>query len=164
MSTESCRTCGAPTVFLGTYNGQREQFDVEPVTNPAAPESVRWYVSRTRGAVPATVAQRPVGEPFLMRHTCRLTREGVGDKELQAHSIAHSTGPRVPELELVEGYAYSYRWPTSWAHVVRDEMTLCGARSVLVHLTEAERRRLETMPVCPGCAARFRAHQDRRRA
>lgn len=164
MTAEACRTCSAPTVLLETYNGQRERFDVEPVTNPAAPDSVRWYISRSRGAVPATVVARPRDEPFLMRHTCRLTREGVGDKELEAHTIAHSPGPQVPDLALVDGYTYSYRWPTSWAHIVANDMTLCGARSVLLHLTEAERRRLEHMRVCPQCIARYRGHRERRRA
>lgn len=164
MNTVECTTCGAPTMFLRTYNGQREQFDREPVTNLLAPDSVRWYVSHQRGAVPATVVARPAAEPFLMRHTCRLTRHGTGDSRLEPFAVAQSDSPRTPDLPLADDYHYSYRWPSSWAHVVHGATTLCGARSVLQDLSAAERRRLEQMPVCPACIDRYRVRVARGRA
>ncbi|HEY8720804.1 hypothetical protein [Pengzhenrongella sp.] len=160
MDSKTCPECGATTFWASTYNGMRRQFDATPVQNPRAPEQVRWYLSRARGAVPATIALRPATEPFLMLHFCRATRVGTGEKALSGFEIAKSTGPRVPDVVLDAQFSYSYRWVSNWAHIVRGLRTLCGAR-VLERLSEAELGRLAQMPVCPKCLARYPARLRR---
>ena len=154
MATTLCKECGAQIVWLDMYNALRKPSDADPVTNPEAPPSVRWYITRQRGAVPATMVERPKEEPFLKLHTCRRTRVGFGDTAFAAHTIANSKGPLVPDVGLDERFSYSYRWPTSWAHIALGPLTLCGAR---VHdlISDAERRRLQQMHVCPKCLERY---------
>jgi len=160
MPTETCDRCGGPTLTLTTYNGQRLRFDAVAVTSLDAPDTVRWYVSRSRGAVPATIATRPRDVPYLVRHQCRVTRDSAAETALQRFTIATSTGPRVPDVPLRTGFRYAYRWPSSWAHVVELDVGMCGAH-VLDLTTDAERRRLEHMPVCPRCLQRYRARGER---
>jgi len=151
---QTCPQCGIETLSLTTFNGLAQTFDLDPVVNPDAPDTVRWYVSRKRGAVPATLVSRPDGEPFLMVHECRQSRQGAGDPVLTRFEIAHEDGPRVRELPLESPFTYQYRWPPSYAHVVIGGLTLCGAR-VRELDTERERERLQQMHVCPTCQARY---------
>ena len=151
----ACGICGAQVVTLRTYRGDTSTFDAVAETAEEVPLGRRWYVSKSRGAVPASMEPaREPGAPFLILHSCGATRRGTGEPEMEEHTIANSTGPTVAEITLESAFGVSYRWPGSWAHITLEAHSLCGAR-VLKSLSEAERRRTPGMKACPDCLERY---------
>lgn len=164
-----CSACGQPVIHLTLYNGQRRLFDAQPHDGATTTRAERWFLSASRGAVPQDLAlDVPPGADYLTLHRCINARVGYAEPDIAAdRAIARSKGTRVVDLPLVDPHhEYTYRWPSSWAHIARTPFqTICGSRMPEGRRTKPrERERLRSMPVCPTCIERYRRFVELRRA
>lgn len=171
---EPCTRCHVPVVSLECFDGRERLFTAAALTNPDVPESERWYVHKERGAVHGGLVRLPDDEPYLTRHMCHLTRVGtgasprpeVGRFDVAAEIAQREFEPQTHEIVLtIPGRVYSYRYPSSWAHIVAgaDSYGLCGDKVLDPDsMTERELARLEGMRVCPRCRARNTRHETAR--
>jgi hypothetical protein len=171
---ELCTRCQVPVVRLECFDGRERLFTAAALSNPDVPESERWYVHKERGAVHGGLVRLPGDEPYLTRHMCRLTRVGTGASsrpeagrfDVAAEIAQRAFEPQTQEIALtIPGRVYSYRYPSSWAHIVAgaDAHGLCGDKVLDPDsMSERELARLEGMRVCPRCRARNARHEAAR--
>lgn len=160
-----CKICGERVRHLQVYNGHMRAFEAEirdPANSNLEPR-FRWYLSRKRGAVPGDlVLGRDMStEPFMTLHRCKSARLGAIEwanpdaNSRDPLTIARRTGPFVRDTPLDSPRAaWSYRWPSSWAHISMHHpyQALCGARLPDgVRTSPRERERLRGMPCCQPC-------------
>lgn len=161
-----CRNCTALVVWLPIYNGHSRPFDPTVYADGTHDVAERWYVRRDPVvAVSADVAGSTVkpGSAYLVEHHCTGSRRGgmiPGEEEPANTKLdrARRDGPFVRDLPLQDPYCtYTYRWPSSWAHIVHHGYTaICGARMHSpVRTRPDERERLKGMPVCPDCKTTY---------
>ena len=173
-ATSACASCGTPVKWLRIYNGALRPF--APEVRPGGTENVtraeRWFFVRGRGLVPSSVLNDPEldARDYLVVHHC-VDFQTLFSKDQEARMSQHETinkpGPRPPDLPLDQYHEYTYRWPTSWAHIVGDYryVALCGdrmpeGRRELPH----ERERMKRLPVCTTCYSRFESRRGRPRS
>ncbi|WP_125778366.1 hypothetical protein [Antribacter gilvus] len=178
MRTE-CRDCGAPILMLPLYNGHTRPFDPTPYAAGTHVLTERWYVLKNPlRAAPEHVAGSsvPTGAEYLILHVCppslRVAHVGqiLGRESGNVNTaldIARRDGPFVGDSPLTDPQcAYTYRWPTSWAHIVHHGYTaLCGARMPDgVRTRPRDRDHMKTMPVCPSCTSAYARYEATREA
>jgi hypothetical protein len=162
-----CRDCSAKVIWLPLYNGHTRPFDPTVYTAGTHDVAERWYIRRDPlMAVPEDIAGSsvPPGSDYLIEHRCTGRRQGVwtvGGEENPSNTPldrARREGPFVRDHPL-QGtrFVYTYRWPSSWAHIVeRGYTAICGARMHgEIRTKPRERSHLKDMPVCPDCARRY---------
>lgn len=171
MERAVCRRCGVETLRLTCFDGVVRPFHVRESTNQDVDPAQRWYISRHRGAVSGADVTRPVRAPFLTQHVCRRTRTGAGETEAPAPGRIPAGGaiarrddlPTADRTPLrIPGYRWTYRWPSSFAHVVpgRAPQALCGAAvQVPEDMSGRERARIASMHVCPRCLRTYARHE-----
>lgn len=163
-----CRDCSAQIVWLPIYNGQTRPFDPTVYSEGTHGQvTERWYVRRDPlAAVPQDIAGSSVrpGSDYLIEHRCTGRRRGIwtagGDEDPTSTTLgrARRDGPFVRDRPLQDARCvYTYRWPSSWAHIVEHGYTaICGARMHgEVRTKPRERSHLKDMPVCPDCAHKY---------
>jgi len=163
-SIKDCKVCGAPIRWLTQYNGRNGAFEPDPIRGGTVPADARWYISRSRGAVPGSIATgRGLDEAYFVEHNCIRAVRGIGDEALAALTIPKMDAPRMKDLPpLDERFAYAYRWASNFLHILSGPHTsLCGARAD-VPLPGRETDRMATMPICATCLERYNARGRRR--
>jgi len=166
MRQRSCSRCGETTVVLQCFDAKPRTFSAVELSDPDVPETERWYLRRDRGVIHGGLIDAPADLPYLTLHVCSRTRLGTGQsaKPLAGHlgidtEIARRVDqPTIEQLPLaIPGRVYSYRYPSSWAHIVAgaDNRGLCGDRVLDPDaMLPREAARLNGMRVCPRCRAR----------
>ncbi|MFF2454991.1 hypothetical protein [Isoptericola sp. NPDC058082] len=149
------------------YNGTRRPFNAEP--RDPNPDGVypaeRWYPMRDKRMTPSGMLRDDeiVGRQYLTQHVCVAWQVPA---LTSAPEIAHLQGVvRTSDLQMDSRHEYTYRWPSSWAHVLGDHQfqALCGDRMPEGRRTGSrERERLRSMPVCPRCMEHLEIPPDTR--
>lgn len=160
-----CKHCQREVVWLQLYNGTTRPFNAQQRSPTQRTEAEQWYAIAGRGMVPRTLlSDMSVGDrPYLTQHICLSVLSGW-DGKYEKFEISRTEGTRVPDLVLGPEHEYTYRWPSSWAHILErfPYQAICGARMPEGKRTrERERDRLRNMPVCPNCETRYRRWADR---
>lgn len=168
MIPVACGACGAPVLWFRLYNGHTRPFDATEHTSSTHTMADRWYVRRNpRIAIPADVAGTTVrdGTPYLIEHQCHGTRRDIfaiqrddDEPTTTALAVARREGPYARSLPLTDTHCtYTYRWPTSWAHIVHHGYTaICGAMMHgPIRTKPSEREHIKDMPVCPDCRTTY---------
>lgn len=161
----ACRYCGAGILVMTCFDSVIRSFNAAAATDTDTPPELRWYVHRTRGAINGAVADAPADRDYLTLHFCNeyaLTADGT-DADA-AGSILERPGVRFTNtLDLTgTGHRLMYRWPGSWAHIVRIDRGLCGAR--VAYPVEGQHRAANEdrgMPTCPDCLQVFESRRRR---
>ncbi|MFC7876874.1 hypothetical protein [Isoptericola sp. NPDC057391] len=162
-----CHQCGNDVVQLPIFNGSRRAFNavaIEPVEGDTGALSEHWYPMRGKGALPGDMmaAADIVGRPYLTLHRC------VPIADIARHSLMEIRwtpgAVKVDDLVLDQLHEYTYRWPTSWAHILGEHpsIALCGERMPGRRTNARERERLHTMVVCAQCMERLELSEESR--
>lgn len=160
----TCDRCGERILRWPCFDERTRTFTGREMTDPSAPPESRWYLPRGRGAVHGGIEEVPGDQPYLVLHRCLDTRRGAAESTATAiepltEIPLRTDVPTVAELPLPDPtWAYSYRYPSSWAHVVTgaDHRGVCGAGVLDPDGLDArERERMARMRVCPACRRRL---------
>lgn len=158
-----CSRCGNEIWQLITQAGHPMAFEPEAFADGTHATVEKWYLQRgTNTAVhESTVLEVADRTGYVIRHRCRLNYRKLLDEDSDLTTdlaTARRNGPFVHQVPLTSPHlAYTYRWPSSWAHIIeRGYTALCGARVPEgVRTKPDERRRLKDMPACPECLRRM---------
>ncbi|RXR21726.1 hypothetical protein EQW78_17615 [Oerskovia turbata] len=149
-----CKDCLADIVWLTTITGHRMPFNATEFDGATGSDiGERWYIHRTRGAIPQDIAQGiPKNAPFLTRHRCIQSRISTGTTQLGWWTeINRQPGPRMADFPIEAPWRYDYRWASNYVHIARHAyMAICSARLPGMN-SDREADRMESMPVCPKC-------------
>lgn len=153
-----CPRCGQPVTLALLYNGKSLRFNIEP--RDPHPDghypAERWFAIRGRGMTPESLLNESeiTGRQYLTLHACVSRVSKRDEQEARTLIAARSGSPLTGEMQLDSRYEYTYRWPSSWAHILGEYqyVALCGVRMPEGRRTATrERERLRSMRVCPNC-------------
>lgn len=174
MFEGTCDRCGSSVVRFECFDGRNRVFTAIELANEDVPETERWYLVTGRGVVHGGLITAPSDLPYLTLHVCRRARIGVGSSaqpeagrfDVSAEIALRDSEPRTQDVKLaIPGRVFSYRYPSSWAHIVEgvESRGLCGDKVLDPDaMSPRELVRLEGMRVCPRCRARNRRHEAAR--
>lgn len=163
-----CHQCGNEVVQLRIFTGARRTFNavaVEPVGPETGALAEHWYPMRTGSTIPGDMlpAREVEGRPYLTLHRCVPVAD-IGRHTLM--EIRRTPGAvKVQDLVLDQLHEYTYKWPTSWAHIIGEYefQALCGERIPSGRRTnQRERERLHGMSVCAQCMRKLNLSEESR--
>lgn len=154
-----CDQCGNEVVRLPIFNGGWRAFNavaIEPNRDDdpgSGALAEHWYPMRGQGALPGDMMAVAdiAGRPYLTLHRC-VPIADIGRHALM--EIRRTPGAiKAQDLVLDQLHEYTYKWPTSWAHILGEfpYLALCGDRMPGRRTNQRERERLHDMPVCAQC-------------
>jgi hypothetical protein len=168
LTTMPCHLCKNPVVQLPVFNGARMTFNavaIEPQDgDPPQATGEHWYPMRGRGAVPGDMLPErdTIGRAYLTRHRCVPVQDLARHELIEIRNLTGTV--KTQHMVLDQLHEYTYRWPSSWAHILRDVQytALCGERMPGRRSASRERERLRDMPVCPKCMEHLELSKDSR--
>lgn len=162
VSVHTCSRCGRSIVVAPIFTGSTEEFEADFRIGGDLPEDARWYPVRGRGMVNGSMRVASDDERYWVQHQCHVASQyNVSRAFSLAGKVEAISASRRPasEASLPEGAVLTFSWTTGFAHAswYEDGYAMCGVRAD-APVSDRERERVVTMPMCTTCWSRCHRH------